>query len=109
MRWQKQWDENHTTAAWTKQLIPRLAPWSNVDYYTAQFLTGHGQFCACTKRFAITIDDLCPLCGTVDTAEYPIYTSARWTTSRRHLRTKLNLTSKNIIPTVPEQKKTGIT
>lgn len=71
-----------------------------------QFLTGHDQFRAYTKLFAITTDNLCIYCGISDTMEHTIFRCARWTMARGHLRTKVDvdLTSENVISTMLNSK-----
>lgn len=65
-------------------------------------MTGHSQFCAYTKRFTITTDDLCMYCGISDTVEHNIFKCVRWTMARGRLRSKVDvdLTSENVIPTM---------
>ncbi|KAK9753588.1 hypothetical protein QE152_g1894 [Popillia japonica] len=87
-KWQARWDTENGTASWTRRLIKELQPWcarahgeswtrrlikelqpwcarahGEVNFFLAQFLTGHGCFQSYLKRFGLESSDACLYCG----------------------------------------------
>lgn len=109
--WQEEWDENRDTAQWTKRLIPKLEIWVNcefrkTDYFTTQFLTGHGSFGYYAKRMGKTLSDACVYCGAVDTAEHTMFHCERWSVARGKVMREVgeNLNAQNIIQVMTANK-----
>lgn len=89
-KWQKMWEENTETAAWTRALIPDLRPWMNcqhrsLDFFLTQFLSGHGSFRSYTEKMKLTQDSKCMYCGVEDTAEHTVLVCSRWNSWREEL------------------------
>lgn len=94
--WQQWWDNLEGKAAWTKRLIPDLAPslgrkHGEVHYHLSQFLTGHGSFGSYLKQFRLIMDDKCPYCEEIDTPYHTIYKCIRWSKERIELEVAMEM------------------
>lgn len=104
--WQELWNEENVVAQWTKRLIPQLDVWlkcnfKEIDYFTAQVLTGHGSFKQYTKRIGKTADAVCVYCGEEeDTVEHTIFACPRWEEERRQAATNVgnHISVENLVP-----------
>lgn len=89
-RWQHLWDRS-TNGRWTYRLIPDIKTWSTrqhgeVDYYLAQFLTGHGCFRTYQHRFRLDDDAMCPTCRCEEeNVEHVIFHCPRFQEDRESL------------------------
>lgn len=87
-RWQARW-ESGGKGAWTRQLIPRIAPWlershGQVNHWTTQLLSGHGPFNEFLYRRGRRSSPHCPFCpDQIDTAEHTIFHCGKWDNERR--------------------------
>lgn len=84
--WQDRWNRA-VTGAWTRILIPDLTMWikrefGEPDFYTTQFLTGHGGFATYLKKMDKHPDGNCENCGTAETAQHLLFECTKWTTER---------------------------
>ena len=93
-KWQQRWSAS-SKGRWTYRLIPLLETWTSrkhgeVDFYTAQLLSGHGCFRAYLYRFKHDSSPLCPYCAQiVEDAEHVFFHCPRFQTKRQTLRNKL--------------------
>lgn len=94
-RWQRQWDDLRSKAAWNKVLIPRVRPWlecehKTTSYYSTKFLAENG----------------CPYCGRKYTAEHVVFECEKWEEKMRVLHSKIGkkLNAQNIIEEMMENK-----
>lgn len=90
-KWQARWDTENGTASWTRRLIKELQPWcarahGEVNFFLAQFLTGHGCFQSYLKRFGLESSDACLYCGGVDTVEHTFFECPRWSAQRARVK-----------------------
>ncbi|KAJ8983333.1 hypothetical protein NQ317_003138 [Molorchus minor] len=85
--WQERWSEGRKGSR-TRTLIPRIQEWLDcrhrqVDYYLAQFLTGHGSFGQYLKRIGKIEDQRCRYCGAEeDTPRHTVMECNRFATVR---------------------------
>ncbi|KAH8241712.1 hypothetical protein KR032_004502 [Drosophila birchii] len=112
-QWQARWN-GATTGRWTHRIIPELDPWINrrhgqVDYYTTQFLTGHGCFKAYMHRFGHEADPHCDVCGSTATedAEHTFFACPLFSSQRAAAEesTGCHLTPENIVGCMLETPK----
>lgn len=73
-RWQIRWN-GAVTGAQTRKFFPSVKDrlklkWFKTDFFTSQFLTGHGCFREYLKRFHLTEEDVCLHCGEIDTVTH---------------------------------------
>lgn len=65
--WNQRWvisEKGRWTARWFPTVQDRLRrPWAKPDYYTSQFVTGHGNFGAYFHRFNLRDEASCVNCG----------------------------------------------
>ncbi|KAK9695779.1 hypothetical protein QE152_g32324 [Popillia japonica] len=113
-KWQARWDTENGTASWTRRLIKELQPWcarahgevnfflaqfltghgcfqsylthGEVNFFLAKFLTGHGSFQSYLKRFGLESSDACLYCGGVDTVEHTFFECPRWSAQRARVK-----------------------
>ncbi|XP_073996417.1 uncharacterized protein [Rhodnius prolixus] len=102
-KWQEEW-ESCNKAAWTRVLIPRIEGWydrkhGQVNFYLAQFLTGHG----CFKKYLNTMRKVespcCVYCKEVqDNARHRFFECKRWDEERMELELEIgSITPENIV------------
>lgn len=100
--WQRRWDES-TTGRTTYNFFPRVAErlqktWIRPDFYTTQFLTGHGDFRDYLRRFYLRDAGKCP-CGSVgQSSEHILWDCPRLDSERAALFASLKLET-GTIPT----------
>lgn len=102
-KWEKEWEDEHNVAQWTKTLIPKIKTWyeckhRKTDHYLTQFLTGHGVFQNYLHRIGKSNDANCKYCEKSDSAEHTAFECARWERQRSCLNSKLgqNITKENL-------------
>lgn len=89
-RWQSSW-HNETKGRWTARLIPEIRPWMDrahgeVDYYTTQFLSGHGYYRKYLHKIGKIASEECLYCPSVaDDAEHTFFVCENWAQQRRVL------------------------
>ncbi|KAJ8914520.1 hypothetical protein NQ315_002793 [Exocentrus adspersus] len=86
---QEKWS-NGCKAIWTRILIRDVRPWvgrahGQVDYYTTEFLPGHGIFDEYLCRIGKAEDANCRESGQGDTAEHAVFQRPRWPRERREM------------------------
>lgn len=101
--WQKQWTVS-SKGRWTHQLIPDIQTWierkhGDVDFFTTQFLSGHGPFRHYLYRFGLSNCPLCPCCNIVEDAHHVFFDCPRFDLNRSCLKMEigLDIRSDNII------------
>ncbi|KAG5888525.1 hypothetical protein JTB14_009577 [Gonioctena quinquepunctata] len=57
-------------------------PHRKVEYYSSQFLTGHGSFRTFTFRIGKVPDENCIYCGEIDSPSHTIFEWIRWNRER---------------------------
>lgn len=67
--WQQEW-ENASDGRWTFRLIPSIGPWvsrkfGDVNFQTAQVITGHGCFGTYRAKYTGAADDRCLICDEI--------------------------------------------
>lgn len=88
--WQRRWTAT-TKGRWTHSLIPDIKIWverkyGDVDYYLAQFLSGHGSYRQYLYRFRLTDTPLCPCCyDQIEDAEHVFFFCPRFNLERENL------------------------
>ena len=87
-RWQERWEETEKGRI-TRKFFPNInegmkAKWINANYYTSQFLTGHGDFRAKLMELGICEDSKCT-CGEEETNEHILLTCTNWSSQREVL------------------------
>lgn len=109
--WQAEWTDHSGTGAWTKKLIPNVIDWvkcrhRDIDFFLAQFLSGHGAFRQYTSKIKKTPNDICFYCGGTDTAEHTVLDCPRWLVDRMALQLKVGdvLSARNIVPAMMSSK-----
>ncbi|XP_018496318.1 uncharacterized protein LOC108864689 [Galendromus occidentalis] len=91
LRWQEEW-ESAAFGRWTFQCIPSIRPWidrkfGELTYFTAQALTGHGDF----RKFLFSIkkvdSEICCHCdrNLVDTVQHTILECPKFDKERQGL------------------------
>ncbi|XP_074038932.1 uncharacterized protein [Leptinotarsa decemlineata] len=110
--WQDRWERNHSTAQWTKRLIPHIKSWLKCDfktlnYYVTQALTGHGSFRMYTLRIEKSRNDLCKYCGERDDPKHTDFECNRWHAQRTGLETYFGaqITPENLLETMVRNRR----
>lgn len=72
---------------WTRRLVKNINVWiqkkhGEVDYWVAQFLTGHRSFGSYLKKIKKRADDRCFACKVRDDPEHAIFYCMRWEPNR---------------------------
>ena len=89
--WQTEWDSvSEGESGWqVRRLIPSIEGWQkraggNLDFFTTQFITGHGDFGAYLHRIGRVETPICQYCdsGEVDDAEHTLLRCIVWTEQR---------------------------
>ena len=99
--WQDRWEALRDKARWTRRLVPSVAEWQGrrhgeLNYWTTQVLTGHGNFRAYLYRFKKADGANClQCCEPEGTAEHTIFACPRWQDKREDLAIKLG---RRIVP-----------
>lgn len=92
--WQSRWSET-TKGRWTYSLIPDIRGWvdrkhGDVDYYVAQFLSGHGCYQQYLHRFRLSDTPLCSCCyDQIEDAEHVFFFCPRFNLERENLQIQL--------------------
>lgn len=86
--WETRWAETTEVAQWTKRLIPNVREWieckhRSLEYFLAQFLTGHGSFGSYLKRIGKTENDICRYCDQADNPNHTAFECVRWSSERQ--------------------------
>lgn len=78
--WQRRWEEDIETAAWTRRVIPDIGRWLRrtpglgVTFYLTQALTGHGYFRAYLSERGKTGTPHCLWCpATTEGVEHTLF------------------------------------
>ena len=92
MEWQLRWQETDKGAV-TKKFFPSVQERMEnknvqLDHYTAQFMTGHGDFRAKLRSFALSDTDLCD-CGQIDTSDHELFHCQLYEEERQLLKEKV--------------------
>ncbi|KAJ8911673.1 hypothetical protein NQ315_014032 [Exocentrus adspersus] len=87
--WQEEWAGCHK-GAWTRRLIADLRPFirrkhGQLEYYSTQFLTGHGSFKTYLRRIGKAESELCERCGETDTPEHVLFYCERWAARKERM------------------------
>ena len=86
--WQARWDQS-TKGRWTYRLLPdirfRLSIPIELDHYTTQYLTGHGNFAAKLHSLGLRDSPNCSCGEGMDDPEHAIYKCTRWNEQRTRL------------------------
>lgn len=88
--WQERWSWSGK-GAWTRRLIPDVAPWSerrhgHVTFRLTQALSGHGCFVGYLKRFNLLPPAECWFCGEKpDDANHTLFNCIAWQPRRAQL------------------------
>ena len=90
-KWQTQW-ETAENGTWTRKCIPDVRPWYERDhgsltYFTAQMLSGHGDFQTFLRRIQKVETDMCEICeeGVVDDVDHTVLRCPGLATTRGDL------------------------
>ena len=91
-KWQNKWsnsEKGRATFAFLPNVEQRMRmKWMEVNHYTSQLLSGHGNFKAKLASMRLVEEEDC-ICGEKDTYEHAILECSRWEEERRELRQKL--------------------
>ncbi|CAB0018288.1 unnamed protein product, partial [Nesidiocoris tenuis] len=85
--WQELWEQStkgRATYDYWPNVESRMKQRCQIDAYTIQAVTGHGDFAAKLKSFALVDDDRCP-CGEIDDADHTIYVCPLYREERQEL------------------------
>lgn len=104
--------ENGDKAEWTRKLIKNTKSWYNrkhgeVDFYTTQFLTGHGNFNKYLCKYKKRDNGRCSYCNAEDDAKHTFFVCKKWEKERQRVEetTGINvLNEENIIEKMLENE-----
>ncbi|XP_066259135.1 uncharacterized protein [Euwallacea similis] len=89
---------------WMRRLIPELREWidkehGEINYFLAQFITGHGCFTHYLNQFEIRETDGCWYCRRRDDAEHTFFECDKWREQRMRVEKELEraITPDNVI------------
>lgn len=102
--WQTRWNEA-SVSRWTKTLIRNLQAWidrefGEVNFYTTQFLTGHGYFREYLYRMGKVRDANCKYCGNErDDVRHTFFECDKWRDRRRMVENRIGqgITPENVV------------
>ena len=103
--WQEMWTRE-VRGRWTARLVPDVQTWlqrehGEVNYFTTQFLSGHGLFYAYLHRIGKVATPSCLSCdGVADDALHTFFECSQWGQDRNALRQALNRTSADLTPEI---------
>ena len=89
IEWQHRWENCfQNKAQWTRRLIPRLSDWikrthGQVDRFTCQLLTGHGEVGTYRTRMKQVMVETCDACGVIDSPEHAFFVCSDGEEERR--------------------------
>lgn len=99
--WQTRWDSSQTGRHLykffpsVKERLPKT--WLDIDHFSSQFLTGHGNFKAKLYSFTLVDSPYCecsvPECQVEQTAEHILWECPLWAMERNIMLNSLNVTS----------------
>lgn len=110
-KWQMRWDNEKLKGQWTKALIGDIEAWTgrkhgNVNYYTTQFLTGHGSFGTYLHRIKKLDNDRCSTCDTEDSPEHALFKCQKIKIKKKEVEREVGiiLTPQNIVQQMLENE-----
>ena len=81
VRWDMEWSAS-TRGAWTRRLVPSARRWFRgtveLNYWTTQFLTGHGSFGSYLLKMGKRASSACAYCDEEDDPEHTFFVCTRW-------------------------------
>lgn len=91
-KWERRWSAS-TKGQETRRYFPRVQdrmrqPWIELNHYSVQFLSGHGDFREKLYSFNLCLSEICE-CGEVDSPQHLIEDCAVFVEERRELQEKL--------------------